>query len=351
MKKIIILIVLIIIVITIAFSSLSCQEKGGSSLAETEKVKQLMENYYKNHPESRPSSSESVPGENKAETKKSTENLNISSESESLQPPEGWPLPFNEKIVLDSSDLRDVDSYKVWQITGIYPGPAEEIYSWYKANLGGFIVDDDSVINQADNLKSHGYRISNDNYGALLVFTDIGENEADVNLYVEENEQSQEQSEEQPEVQQQPQGSEKQPEQSTTSQLPVSSDYTSKMLNIINAVRAEQGLLLLSLNSTLCTIASNRSNDMLTRNYFSHTTPEGKNLFIILKENGIGYSAAAENIQHSYPASNTSAEMYFDNWMNSSAHRENILNGNFSQIGIGFGSKDGWFVSTLVFLG
>jgi len=90
---------------------------------------------------------------------------------------------------------------------------------------------------------------------------------------------------------------------------------------------------------------------MLTRNYFSHTTPEGKNIFIILQENGIGYRTAGENIERSYPASNASAEMYFNNWMNSSGHRENILNENFSQIGIGFDSKNGWFVSTLVFIG
>ncbi|MBM3707870.1 MAG: hypothetical protein FJW69_05970 [Actinobacteria bacterium] len=80
-------------------------------------------------------------------------------------------------------------------------------------------------------------------------------------------------------------------------------------------------------------------------------TPEGKNIFTILQENGIGYNAAGENIQHSYPAGNASAEIYFNNWMNNTGHRENILSGNFSQIGIGFSSKDGWFISTLVFLG
>ena len=258
--KIVIILSILIIIIIIGLSPISCQEDGVLNLVETEKVKQGIEYYYKTYLESRFLSSESVPSENKAETKKSTENSNKSSESNSLQPPECWPLqPVETTTPTETMAVTTVETTAPTETT--------------------------------------------------------------------------------------------QPEQSTTSQPSISSDYTSKMLNMINAVRAEQGLLLLSLNSTLCTVASSQSNDMLTRNYFSHTTPEGKNIFIILQENGIGYRAAGENIQHSYPASNASAEMYFNNWMNSSAHRENILNGNFSQIGIGFGSKDGWFVSTLVFLG
>jgi uncharacterized protein YkwD len=90
---------------------------------------------------------------------------------------------------------------------------------------------------------------------------------------------------------------------------------------------------------------------MIVRNYFSHTTPEGKNIYIILQENGIGYLAAGENIASSSPASSASAETHFNIWISSSTHRDNIFNGNFSQIGIGFDSGSDLFISALIFIG
>ncbi len=142
-----------------------------------------------------------------------------------------------------------------------------------------------------------------------------------------------------------------QQEQTTTTQVVVSSDYISRMFDLINAARAEQGISPLSLNGTLNALACSRCNDMLSRNYFSHTTPEGKNVYTILQENGIGYSSAGENIANSSPASSASAELHFNIWINSSTHRDNILNGGFSQIGIGFGSEGSLFISTLIFIG
>jgi len=140
-------------------------------------------------------------------------------------------------------------------------------------------------------------------------------------------------------------------EQTSTAQVPVSSDYISRILDMINAARAERGIPPLSLNGNLNAIACNRSSDMIVRNYFSHTTPEGKNIYIILQENGIGYLAAGENIASSSPASSASAEAHFNIWISSSTHRDNIFNGNFSQIGIGFDSGSDLFISSLIFIG
>lgn len=142
-----------------------------------------------------------------------------------------------------------------------------------------------------------------------------------------------------------------QKEQIPTEQAPESSDYISRMLYLINSARAERGIAPLCLNGTLNALACSRCADMLGRNYFSHTTPEGKNVYTILQENGIGYSAAGENIANSSPASSASADLHFNIWINSSTHRDNILNGGFSQIGIGFGSAGSLFISTLIFIG
>lgn len=128
-------------------------------------------------------------------------------------------------------------------------------------------------------------------------------------------------------------------------------EFTSSLLYLVNSTRNQNGLVSLDLNPTLNAIATARSIDMLNRGYFSHTTPEGKNIFIILQENGIGYMSAGENIQNSTPASNASAQLYFSTWMSSSMHKTNILSANFSQIGIGISFNNDRFVAVIVFLG
>jgi len=76
---------------------------------------------------------------------------------------------------------------------------------------------------------------------------------------------------------------------------------------------------------------------------------EGKNIFIILQENGVGYSSAGENIYYSNPPSSATPEKAFNVWMGSSGHRANILGANYSQIGIGIAGNNEKRVITLVF--
>jgi hypothetical protein len=99
--------------------------------------------------------------------------------------PEGWPLPFNDKIVFAVSDSKEVNGLKVWQIMGTYPGSAEEIYNWYKENLEGWTIIDDAVTG-SEYEKDYSYNISDDKYKAMLAFSDLGKEEAKVILYVEE---------------------------------------------------------------------------------------------------------------------------------------------------------------------
>jgi uncharacterized protein YkwD len=74
---------------------------------------------------------------------------------------------------------------------------------------------------------------------------------------------------------------------------------------------------------------------MIARNYFSHTTPDGKNIFIILNENGFAWQFAGENIFQCWPAASGTDSAILNAWMSSSTHRDNLLNGNFRQVGIG----------------
>jgi len=115
---------------------------------------------------------------------------------------------------------------------------------------------------------------------------------------------------------------------------------------------AEYGINPGSLNgsrSSTTDIARSRSADMLSRGYFSHYTPEGTNIFNILKANGIGYRNAGENLAHSMPASAGSPEVFANAWMNSPTHAANILRPQYRSIGIGVAENNGRRVVTTVF--
>ena len=111
-----------------------------------------------------------------------------SSEIDIAQLPEKWPLPFNDGITITSSDTRIKGQcgFRIWENTGIYAGPAEEIYSWYKTNLKDWNMDEDSETTTTDNLKLYSFRVSTDDYGAQFKFTHIREEKADVYIFVEE---------------------------------------------------------------------------------------------------------------------------------------------------------------------
>jgi len=126
--------------------------------------------------------------------------------------------------------------------------------------------------------------------------------------------------------------------------------YEIEILNQINNIRVSNGLGPLSANAHLSDIATSRSMDMLSRDYFSHYTPEGTNIFNILQANGVLYRNAGENLAHSRPADIGSASAFMNAWMNSPGHRANILRGAYGQIGIGEVSNGSRRVVTTVFM-
>lgn len=107
----------------------------------------------------------------------------------------------------------------------------------------------------------------------------------------------------------------------------------SKMVNLVNLERAKQGVTPLGVNMILVSLARKKSQDMVDRNYFSHTSPTYGSPFDMMKNAGVSYQTAGENIAG---AANT--ESAHQNLMNSQGHRANILNPAFNQIGIGIAS-------------
>jgi uncharacterized protein YkwD len=102
------------------------------------------------------------------------------------------------------------------------------------------------------------------------------------------------------------------------------------VLALSNAARATARIAFFSPDPKLNVVAQAHARDMADRGYFGHVTPEGKTLVQRLREAGIVYSAAGENI-----AANFSALATVDAWMESPAHRQNLLNGAFHKLGVG----------------
>jgi uncharacterized YkwD family protein len=104
------------------------------------------------------------------------------------------------------------------------------------------------------------------------------------------------------------------------------------VLKLVNAARSKAGLQPLTLSEKLTNIAYTKAKNMADKNYFSHQSPTYGSPFDMLKQFGVSFSAAGENIA----AGQKTAQEVMDSWMNSSGHRANILNKNYTQLGVGF---------------
>ena len=103
-----------------------------------------------------------------------------------------------------------------------------------------------------------------------------------------------------------------------------------ELLSLINTQRKAYGLPELSFDSELQRVAKAKAQDLVANNYFSHTSPTYGSPFDMMKSFGITYKTAGENI-----AGNSSLSGAVDAWMNSTGHRENILNNAYNYTGIG----------------
>ena len=110
------------------------------------------------------------------------------------------------------------------------------------------------------------------------------------------------------------------------------SSYELEVLDLVNAERAKNGLSKLSWSDELASVARAHSNDMLNRNFFSHTNPDGQSPFDRMRAAGIKYSSAGENIA----AGQKTPQEVVKAWMNSEGHRANILNASFTKLGVGY---------------
>ena len=117
--------------------------------------------------------------------------------------------------------------------------------------------------------------------------------------------------------------------------MPGNNFFTAAMpdaiVGLTNQSRSESGLNSLKINPLLVNAAQLKAEDMAKNSYFDHTSPEGVTPWHWLEQVGYRYSLAGENLAINFIDSQDTVTA----WMNSPAHRANILNNNFTEIGIG----------------
>lgn len=123
-------------------------------------------------------------------------------------------------------------------------------------------------------------------------------------------------------------------QQNETPRGETNSTQAEEVLRLVNAERQKQGISALTLDANLTSIANTKAADMRDNNYFSHTSPTYGSPFEMLQRFGVNYSAAGENIA----AGQKTAQAVMTDWMNSSGHRANILNKEYTKLGVGYQS-------------
>lgn len=102
------------------------------------------------------------------------------------------------------------------------------------------------------------------------------------------------------------------------------------LVDLANADRASQQIPALQVNPLLVAAAQAKANDMAAKGYFAHTSPDGVEPWHWFEEAGYTFEHAGENLAVDFSDSSDVERA----WMNSPTHRENILDGKFTEIGI-----------------
>ncbi|MCH0571312.1 hypothetical protein I3F60_18930 [Streptomyces sp. MUM 136J] len=104
-----------------------------------------------------------------------------------------------------------------------------------------------------------------------------------------------------------------------------------EVLQLTNEERAKAGCAPLRTDSRLQTAAQAHADDMAARDYYEHDTPEGKAPGDRMQAAGYDWRKWGENIHRSPKDARTAVR----DWMNSPAHRDNILDCGFKDLGVG----------------
>ncbi|MFF4219564.1 CAP domain-containing protein [Streptomyces nondiastaticus] len=120
---------------------------------------------------------------------------------------------------------------------------------------------------------------------------------------------------------------------------------TAEVTALTNAERAAAGLRPLAADHRLAAAAQAHSDDMVARDFYAHTSPEGTEPWDRARAAGAPHPGIGENIA----CGQRSAAEVVQGWMDSPGHRANILKPDFAYIGVGYatGSRAGTYWTQL----
>lgn len=127
---------------------------------------------------------------------------------------------------------------------------------------------------------------------------------------------------------------------------PALTNTQNEILALVNKERSKNGLKPLTIDWQVSRVAQYKSDDMANNNYFSHTSPSYGTPFQMLKSFNVKYRTAGENIAKGQKT----PEAVMTAWMNSEGHRANILNPNYTHLGVGYTEKNGTTYWTQMFV-
>lgn len=111
-------------------------------------------------------------------------------------------------------------------------------------------------------------------------------------------------------------------------------EFQREVVRLVNEFRAENDVGLLA-----CTEEFNRGADIRAAEicgYFSHQRPDGREWYTVFTDLGLSPGCFGENIA----AGSSTPQDVFDQWVNSTEHRKNMLNSEYKVIGIGYAKTD-----------
>jgi uncharacterized YkwD family protein len=108
--------------------------------------------------------------------------------------------------------------------------------------------------------------------------------------------------------------------------------FEAEVARLVNEERTSRGIAALTVNARLSEIARTKARDMRDDNYFGHNSPTYGTPEQMLNRFGVTFRSYGENIAAGQPT----PEAVMRTWMNSSVHRGNILDPNFTDIGVGY---------------
>lgn len=106
--------------------------------------------------------------------------------------------------------------------------------------------------------------------------------------------------------------------------------YIQQVVDLVNEERAKEGLSPLQKSDEVSAAADVRAHEIAVS--FSHTRPDGRRYRTVLEDNGVSSHFSGENIAGGY----RTPDEVVSAWMGSEGHRENIMNPDYTHIGVGY---------------